>query len=180
MNKRRNSLITLITILIIQLGCSSHEKINFIENGDSFKKLSDVIELEQFENKVLYIDLWGTKCPPCFDHFNYLPELKARFTNEPIEYVYLCSPVRGINNDSTWRSIVVEKELEGHHILISEQFYQDFWEVEMKDLVHEDRKWGIPFYIIVDKDGELAKVNARGPIDKENLYTQIESVLQRK
>ncbi len=180
MKKQLFSLITLTTFLIILFGCSSPEKINFIENGDSFSKLSDVIELGQFKNKVLYIDLWGTKCPPCLEHFKYLPELKERFAKEPIEYVYLCNPVRGINNDSTWRSLVLEKQIEGHHILISEQFYQDFWQIEMKDLVHEDRKWGIPFYMIVDKDGELVKVNARGPIDKENLYSQLESVLHGK
>ena len=38
-----------------------------------FKTIEDVLALNRFKNKVVYLDFWGTGCSPCLKEFEFLP-----------------------------------------------------------------------------------------------------------
>ena len=177
-------IILILTLIIILIGLfvvgyllypltyKGKDEIILFEN-EKFESLQDIINLKYFENKVVFIDVWGTYCGPCLNEFEYAGLLKVRFSNLPVEFLYLCTGNR-IDHKVRWRQIIKDKNLKGYHVL-SDDIYADIW----KNLeIDEKEKYLIPHYFIV-KNGEIVVHSAFNPSTEEKLYNQLDNILQR-
>jgi thiol-disulfide isomerase/thioredoxin len=140
-----------------------NEKIIFISNSGEIKTIENLIELKEFKGNILYIDIWGTYCGPCmkeFQHGKELKELKERYKNKAVKFIYLAD---GDPNDlSKWKRIIAKYELQGYHMLMSDKLYKNL--MSIKGLSESK-----PLYILIDKNGNIANPNAKNPSYKEKL-----------
>lgn len=151
--------------------------------GDStniYKSIDDILTMDEFNGKVVYVDVWGTRCPPCLNEFAYIADLKEKFKNSPIEYLYLCSPYSMTWDDSNaelWKELIVKHNLEGINIFMSPECYMDGFFEKYKEKYPPERLWGIPTYLLVNKQGNIVDFDAPRPSTKDKLYNKIQILL---
>ncbi|HVG40701.1 MAG TPA: TlpA disulfide reductase family protein [Chitinophagaceae bacterium] len=146
--------------------------------GDTtqFSTIEDVLKLPSLKGKVVYIDIWGTRCTPCIEEFPHLATLKKRYKNKPVAFLYLKSPY-GFDDSKEWREMVRKYNLEGINVSMSITFYSNnFWN-KYKDKYTEERSFSIPTYLVINKKGEIVNFDAPRPSDTEKLYKLIDREL---
>jgi thiol-disulfide isomerase/thioredoxin len=145
-----------------------------------YPSIDKILEMKELNRKVVYIDLWGTRCPPCLKEFQYSGKLKERFQNDSVTFLYLCSQYqleRDTINEKLWEERILKNELKGIHILISNECYKNgFWE-KFKDKYTEERSYQIPTFLLVDKKGVIRNFDAPRPSNGEFLYEKIQALL---
>ncbi|MBC7848214.1 MAG: hypothetical protein H7Y31_00690 [Chitinophagaceae bacterium] len=151
-------------------------KIFLIEDTSVVGSLEELLLLPQLRNKVVYVDLWGTRCAPCIQEFAQIPALKQRYINKPVAFLYLKSPY-GFDDSREWKEMVYRYNLEGVNVSMSIQFYsENFWK---KYAAHysEERMFAIPTYLIADKQGKIVDFDAARPGRKEALFASLDRLL---
>ncbi|RYD77266.1 MAG: TlpA family protein disulfide reductase, partial [Sphingobacteriales bacterium] len=145
-----------------------------VYNGfEKLNSLSDVIK--KLKGKVVYVDVWGTWCPPCKEELKYNPQLKAKFNNKEVAFIYL--DMDEDDKDAFWREFIKINNLTGIHLRKSREEMKPFWKELLAN--NPDKAEYYPQYFIFDKEGKLAISKALQPSNKEELYKQIESVLSK-
>ncbi len=114
---------------------------------------SNLVKLEDFKGKLVYIDIWSTWCGPCIKEIPHLLALEEEFKNEDIAFVSICED----NDRNRWKSIVKKNNLTGVHLFISEQNHP-FIEAYLVT--------GVPRFILLDKEGRIIDANAKRPSNK--------------
>jgi len=137
----------IVGYLLFPLIYKGSDKIVLIENDD-LKNLDDILRLKCFNNKVVIVDVWGTYCSPCLKEFDYVDTLKKVYSNQPVEFLYLCSGDR-IDHKVKWRQIIKDKKLKGYHVLINSKIYMEIWD---KLKIENQYKYLIPHFFIVKND----------------------------
>ncbi len=151
------------------------------DSTNIYKSVDDILKMEDFKGKVVYVDFWGTRCGPCLKEFEYIPELKKRFQNDSVEFLYLCSPYSlgwDKDNEKRWKDLIVKHKLTGTNILISAECYMAGFFEKYKDKVAN--MYIIPTYLLVDKQGKITDFNALRPSSKDLLYNKIQLLLDEK
>ena len=170
-----------ILIQSLAFGQKTIADFEIIEDSTNFyKSIDEIIELIVFKNKVVYVDIWGTRCKPCLREFAYIKDLKDRFKNEPVEYLYACSPykmTKDKENIKLWKKLIVKYNLEGLNVFMSPQCYEDGFFKKYSDKYPENEKYAIPAYLLVNKNGEIVDFRAPRPSANEKLYEKIENLL---
>ena len=134
-----------------------------------FNSIEDVLKLPAVKDKVVYVDIWGTRCIPCIEEFPSLSNLKNRYKNKPVVFVYLKSPY-GFDDSKEWKEMISKYNVEGIHISMSIKFYSgNFWE-KYKNKYTEERSYGIPTYLIINKKGKIVDFDAPRPSKTEKLF----------
>jgi thiol-disulfide isomerase/thioredoxin len=154
------------------------EQIIFMNQSDKINSIEDLIKQKEFKGKVLYIDIWGPNCGPCIHEFKNLKNLKERYNNGHVKFIYLSfikkAFIKRSADTAKWKSIIKEYEISGYHMYIDAEFYESIWKIKgIRDL------YGIPHYLIIDKNGNIANANAERPSSGEKLYQQLDNVLHQ-
>ena len=152
-----------------------------IDSANVYPTIDKILELKELKNKVVYVDIWGTRCPPCLKEFQELPSLKHRFQNDAVVFLYLCSPYtvkRDKQNEKLWRELILKNDLKGINILISSECYGNGFFEKYKDKYSEKRRYGIPTYLLVDKKGKIRDFDAPRPSKGVVLYDEIQKLLK--
>ncbi|MDB4582211.1 TlpA family protein disulfide reductase [Draconibacterium sp.] len=118
----------------------------------------EMISLESFKGKVVYIDVWATWCGPCKYQFPYQKKLEAELHGQDIVFVSIS--VDEDKDIGAWEKMVKEEELGGYQL-----FAKGTW--ENKKIIKDYVIKGIPYFIIIDKEGKLVEVFASRPSDPE-------------
>ncbi len=71
--------------------------------------------------------MWGTTCVPCIKEFDHTGELKERYKDKPVEFLYLCTIDR-IDHKVRWKDIIKKKQIAGYHVPIGGTLYENIWE----------------------------------------------------
>lgn len=151
-------------------------KITLYSDTTQFNTIEDVLKIPSLQGKVIYIDMWGTRCGPCLEEFAHLVPLKNRYKGKSIAFVYLKAPY-GFDDSKDWKELIEKHHLDGINISMSIQFYtQNFW-MRYTDIYSKDRLFTIPTYLIANKDGKIVNYDAPRPSDGEKLYTLIDKEL---
>ena len=166
--------ILLIFILLLLYSAANpqdNSKIKIIDNYNEFTHLSEILARKEFENKIVYIDVWFTGCRPCREEFEHLPALKQRYQNKDLVFLYLAKPY-GFFRISKWKKEMQEYNLEGYHIYMNKKL-----EKNLKTDVPGIKQVGIPKYILIDKDGSVAYPDAPRPSSGNELFMLIDMLL---
>lgn len=154
--------------------------------GDStniYPTIDSIFKLKELRNKVVYVDIWGTRCSPCLREFNYLPALKERFAKDSVAFLYLCSPYSlewDKQNEKRWQDLIIKNKLKGVNVFISPDCYDSGFFEKYKDNYTEERMYSIPTYLLVNKNGEIVNFNAPRPSSGDLLYNDIQSLLDEE
>lgn len=147
-----------------------------------FQSIEDVLKMDRFKNKVVYLDFWGRRCSPCLEEFEFLPDLKKKFQNEPIEYLYIITYKEKKKwtsyQDKLWKMLIEKYKLTGINLLISwdaqYRFYSQYNKIS-------DPNWeSVPAYLLFNKQGKVVNFAAPRPSSKEVLYAEIEGLLNEQ
>lgn len=104
--------------------------------------------LSEFKGKILYIDVWYTKCAPCIANFPLSKKLKER-----IKFIHLDTAIQFINlcvvgSQSDWKKLIKEHQPEGVNLYSNDTSLYKTWKLE-----------SYPNYMIIDKDGKIMSLN---------------------
>jgi thiol-disulfide isomerase/thioredoxin len=177
--------IILIGLLLIQTISFSQEnnldgfKI-IADSTNIYKSIDDILRINDFDNNVVYVDIWGTRCGPCLQEFAHTAELKERFRDKPIKFLYACSPYTmewDKDNEKLWKELIAKYNLKGVNVFMSPECYMEGFFEKYSDKYPENEKWSIPAYLLVNKKGEIVNFRAARPSTKEKLYAEIEKLL---
>lgn len=118
---------------------------NFNYEDDKGQRVS----LEQFRGKYVYIDLWATWCIPCQEELPYFHRLRDTLAGKNIEFVSI-----SIDRDKgVWKNKINELQLGGVQLFAGyDQALMDFL-----------NSTAIPRFILVDKNGNLIRVDMGRP-----------------
>jgi len=164
-------LIFILLLLYSAANSQENSKIKIIENYGDFTHLSEILTMEYFQDKVVYIDVWFTGCRPCREESEHLPALKNRYQNKDLVFLYLAKPY-GFFRISKWKKEMQEYDLEGYHIYMNKKLEKNIM-LEVPGI----KQTGVPKYILIDKDGSVAYPDAPRPSSGDELFLLIDMLL---
>lgn len=136
-------------------------------NGDTAKdfifknKENEMIHLNSFSGKVIYIDLWATWCGPCIEEFPYLNELKEKYKNQNIAFITLSID----ENQILWRKTLPKLNAQGIQGVID------------RNKLDAYRVISLPRIIIIDKDFKIAAMHGLLP-SNNNINNVLDNLLR--
>jgi thiol-disulfide isomerase/thioredoxin len=117
------------------------------------------ISMKSLKGKVVVIDFWATWCGPCVAEMPKMKELYAKYHDEGVEFI-------GVSLDQSKEEGGLDslKKFVKENGITWPQYYQgDFWDSKFS------KSWGvsgIPCVFIVDTEGKLFSVEARGKLEE--------------
>jgi thiol-disulfide isomerase/thioredoxin len=183
-------LITLIVIFYANLSFSQEyalekfEKSELIEEGKKSPKIElpslndELINLEKFEGKYVFINFWATWCKPCIESMPNFEKLIKKHKTDNIEFVYISVD----KSKETWKNFVKRKELNGINLFangmidepisyfLNRIFYDNNGEI--KAILS-----GIPVYVLIDPNGTIIE-NDLQKMTKEEINQLLDKVLK--
>lgn len=149
----------------------TNKRIKIFENFESVSTMQEIVN--SFKGKVVYLDIWGTWCGPCKDELTYLPQLKEKFKDKDVVFVYLDMDEDSL--DQSWRDFIKVNNMEGIHLRKNRKTIAPFWKELLANA--KDKAEYYPQYFIFDKEGKLVVTKAKRPSEKEALYAQLADYL---
>jgi thiol-disulfide isomerase/thioredoxin len=117
------------------------------------------ISMKNLKGKVVVIDFWATWCGPCIAEMPHMKQLYAEYRDKGVEFigVSLDQPKEAGGLDS------LKKYVKENGVNWPQYYQGKGWESEFS------RSWGInaiPSMFVVDTDGKLFSVEARGKLEQ--------------
>ncbi|MDR3007684.1 MAG: TlpA family protein disulfide reductase [Sphingobacterium sp.] len=150
-----------------------NKQIRLIEDDQPISSIYDLIA--ELKGKVVYLDVWGTWCGPCKFELKYTPELKKRYMDKDIAFVYL--DMDEDNRDQDWKDFIRINNLTGTHLRKNRTQISPFWKELL--LNAKDKAEYYPQYFIFDKTGKLVVEKALRPSNGKQLYDQLDQILNQ-
>ena len=150
---------------------NGNDKIQLLTLSPADISLMDVYNTH-FKGKVVYVDFWGTTCGPCLEEFrNFTKPLKQRFNNRTdIAYLYVSGGRKLI-----WKQQIQKLDVDGAHIFLNQADYNRFYRQAINGNNHT--LVSMPRYLIIDKTGKIADIDAPRPSDKDVLISKLNTCL---
>ena len=133
----------------------AEQSIVFLESN-SINTLEDAIK--PLLGKKIYISVWATYCGPCKVEFAHNEALKKILTENGIQQLYI-SVERDDTNHQQWKDMVTSYNLTGTHIRANAELSKDLGII----FAVLQGRLAIPWYILVDEQGNIIKKNAKSP-----------------
>lgn len=143
---------------------SINPQIKFVENYSTFSSLKDA--MVQFKGQKIFVDVWATWCGPCKEEFKYKDKLYALLKKKNIHIVYIS--IDKAEQDKQWKDMAVFYNLEGYHIRTNEKF-----ETDLRSIYNQNGLVTIPWYILINENGEITNKNASRPSELHKLEKDI-------
>jgi len=157
MIKKTMKLIVLILLIVFSikiirdLSYSGTKEVLIIENYNEISSLDELINLPQYEDKILYINVYNLYCNASLKQFISLRKVMERSNMKEVIYIHLATPKMTFT--SSWKLTVKEQGLKGHHLLMNSAFYEELW----THFPHEKGKY-TPVYIGVGEDKKVTRI----------------------
>jgi len=114
-------------------------------------KLFDAM-LSKYKGKVVFVDFWATWCGPCRSGIERIKPLKEEMAGKDIVFLYITGPS---SPEGTWNNMI--PDIKGEHYRVN----ADEWNT----ICGKFNISGIPHYVLVDKEGVVAKNNGMPSYD---------------
>lgn len=140
------------------------EKESELESFDLKNMHGESINLESLKGKVVLINFWFIKCPPCIMEIPDLNELKAEYKNQDVEFI----------------AITFDSQKQVSQFLEKTNFDFDIIPDAQK-LIEAYGIQGFPTSVVIDKKGKVVDSKMGGSMNiKEELKAFIEEALTKK
>ena len=136
-----------------------------MKNYEQMDYLNEAIK--SFKGKALYIDVWATWCGPCKEEFEHKAKLLELLESKGYEILYIS--IDDDKRNKQWQEMIKFYNLEGSHIRANEKLSKDLHSIY-------DNKEGailIPWYMIIDKNGDILKLHAHRPSELVELEKEL-------
>jgi len=141
-------------------------KIKFVDNYQNINTLKEAVEFAK--GKKVYIDVWATWCHSCREEFVYRKELSKLLEAKGITMLYIS--VDRDEKDKQWKDLAKFYNLEGYHIRVNKNLYAD-----LSRIYNWHGSISIPWYIIIDENGNILKEHAKSPAEIKELEKELSS-----
>ncbi|WP_447642068.1 MULTISPECIES: TlpA family protein disulfide reductase [Chitinophagaceae] len=112
--------------------------------------------IKSLNGNLVYIDVWASWCIPCRHEIPFSRNLKQKYKNLPIKFIYLSID----KTQNEWKIACKQELIENEaSYRISGTVYQSFLDKQFNIKT-------IPHYILLGKDGKIISTNAPRPSDK--------------
>lgn len=111
----------------------------------------ELISLNEFKGKILYLDFWSSSCAPCIREFTYLNEMLVNNQGENFEVI-------GINirdTEERWKKTIRAHDLNGIQLSLAND----------SKFLERIGISSIPRYMVIDDAGDIVDYNAEAPSD---------------
>lgn len=169
----------------IKTSYRGNQSVVLLNAGGTYTSFQDIIKRPEFANKVVYVDVWGTSCLPCFDELeNHTPALTKRYAhNQAIAFLYVCIDRHPLP-EVRWKDKLQQFKPAGYHVLVEAE-----QEAKLaKDIVGQAVRGRYfpyaPYYFMVDKHGRIVgqpvanpEQGELRPSDRQRLYAKLDSLI---
>lgn len=122
--------------------------------------------MEEYQGKYVLLDFWASWCIPCLNEFPHMKELYENYSRDQFQIVGI-----SIEKDSLqWRSAIKRFELPWVQLYAGEEFNHPLWNAY--------EGGGIPFYVLIDPEGNILRYNDIRP--SFNLPKLLDSLINRQ
>ncbi|MEM6967024.1 MAG: TlpA disulfide reductase family protein [Bacteroidota bacterium] len=106
---------------------------------------NNLISLEDYRGKVVYLNFWATWCRPCMNKMKTMKSVQRELEGQDIIFLNVSLD----RNEETWKEILEQNDFKGIHALASGELNSDIakaYEVKV-----------LPLYFIIDQTGVFVK-----------------------
>jgi thiol-disulfide isomerase/thioredoxin len=133
------------------------ENMRFADNYEAINTLEEAIK--PLKGKKIYIDVWATWCGPCKREFKHQKAMKKILDEQDIQQLYIS--IDKDENDRRWKDAIKFYGLSGMHIRVNKELSMDLF--KRYDRNAETPYMNIPWYLLVDENGNIVKEHAESP-----------------
>lgn len=120
----------------------------------------NTMDIAIFKGSYVYIDLWASWCVPCCREVPHLQKLEKELKNPNVKFLSVSIDT----NAEAWKKKLKDLNMHGHQWLNQDNSLGNAYNVR-----------GIPYFLIIDKEGRLYMPNAPRPSHPE-LRTLLENL----
>lgn len=125
------------------------------------------VSLSDFRGKVVYLDFWGTWCPPCMHELNkFAPGLRQKLARQDV--VFICVSVG--DSEGRWLKTIADERFTSFnsvHLRAPDRQVANLYKVS-----------SFPSYFIIGRDGKMVQADAPRPSDTDTVSKALEEALK--
>lgn len=144
----------------VLLGINIHNKSSSVNTLDK--------AVGELKGKPVFVELWATWCPPCIHEIHNSDSLKQFLNSNNIEMLYISYDKWGYYN--TWKNFIKEHDVKGNHIIATDSLKAAL------DSIFDIK--GIPYFFLIDENGDIAGKDLKRPSQFTELKKQINDSLK--
>lgn len=139
-------------------------EIDLVLNPDSLNSIKDCIK--RFSGKPLFIDVWASWCGPCKEEFKYKANLDKLLHDYGFELLYIS--IDDERSEDKWKEMIKGYKLTGKHVRANKNLDKD-----LREIFNRGGAISIPWYMIINKHGEIVVEHASKPSQISMLEEQL-------
>lgn len=103
--------------------------------------------MKDYRGKFVLLDFWAGWCQPCLEEFSYMKDIYSNYSRDELEIIGISNEVDSL----VWVQDIQRLELPWIQLYGGKGFNEETFKAY--------KGGGIPFYILVDPDGRIARYN---------------------
>lgn len=145
------------------------QKVTFLDNYQNKNTLKEV--LDSFKGQKVYIDIWATWCGPCKEEFKHKKKLDQLLKANNIKLLYIS--IDNENRIEQWKKMAEYYNLYGSHLRANKKLIK-----ELQILFNNNGTIEIPWYLLINENGEIVEMKAKKPSQLIELKEEINKVFK--
>lgn len=138
----------------------------------------NMVQLSNFEGKIVYLDFWGTWCYPCIQEIPAALELQEKYKDEPVVFLYVALEYDE-DDIANWKQFISGKNERFGQELNNEPFPGVHLVAEKQFLNPQLKPYKLnfaPTYVLIDPNGNLVSARAKRAND---ISEEIDQLLEQ-